>query len=377
MSKRSIFEEVGAEARTAAAPAPGAAEARKAGARRAVRIWLWTLALLLVAMVVVGGLTRLTDSGLSITEWAPVMGAIPPLSQADWDAAFAAYKTTDEFRLQNSWMTLADFKPIYWWEWGHRFLGRVIGIVWLLPLLFFAVRGMIPRGWGFRLTLLGILGGLQGAIGWWMVYSGLSERLDVAPYRLATHLGLAFLIFALIVWYILKLGREDWVLLQARRRRSGAVFAWAVIATTALFLQILFGALVAGTDAWSAWNTWPLMDGDVIAPEAFEMAPLWVNFFENPAMTQFVHRTAAFVVAAVAVVYALVALASRHGPSARWAGLFVLGVLAQGVYGIYTLLMAAPVEIAIFHQLGALILLAIALRAKFEAAYPTERRIRA
>lgn len=376
MSKRSIFEEVGEKTATAA-PAPGAAEARKAGARAAVVAWLWVLGALVVAMVVVGGLTRLTDSGLSITEWNLVIGALPPMSEADWNAAFEAYKTTDEYRLENSWMQLADFRTIFWWEWGHRFLGRIIGLVWLLPLLFFAVRGMIPRGWGVRLTLLGALGGLQGAIGWWMVYSGLSERTDVAPYRLMVHLGIAFLIFALIVWYILRLGREDWRLIQARRRRAGGVFGWAVAAVTVIFLQILLGALVAGTDGWAGWNTWPLMDGAVMAPEVWRLSPGWSNFFENGAMTQFVHRSFAWIVLIVAVVFALRARGTGHQATRFWAGFLLIGVLAQAAYGVITLIYAAPVEIAIFHQLGALGLLALALRAKFEAAYPGEQKIRA
>ncbi|MEO1613011.1 MAG: COX15/CtaA family protein, partial [Pseudomonadota bacterium] len=270
-----------------------------------------------------------------------------------------------------------DFKPIFWWEWGHRFLGRVIGLVWALPLAYFAIRGMIPRGWGPRLILLGVLGGLQGAIGWWMVYSGLTERVDVAPYRLMTHLGLAFLIFSLICWFILKMGREEWELMAARRRRSRGPFGWGVAAVTVIFLQILMGALVAGTDAWTAWNTWPLMEGAFIAPEATEMAPLWVNFFENPAMTQFVHRTFAYVVLIVAVIFALKARGSGHKASGFWATMLLLGVLAQAVYGIFTLMMVAPIEVAIVHQVGALALIALGLRAKFEAAYPAEQKIRA
>ena len=375
MSKRSIFEDVGENA-SAPAATPGVVAAA-APDKSGVLAWLWTLAALVVVMVVVGGLTRLTDSGLSITEWNVVIGALPPLSAADWDAAFEAYKTTDEYKLQNNWMTLADFKPIFWWEWGHRFLGRLIGLVWALPLVYFAVRKRIPRGWGFKLLLLGLLGGLQGAIGWWMVYSGLSARVDVAPYRLMVHLGIAFLIFALICWYIVKLRREDWALLQARRRRDRRVFAWGVAAVTLIFVQILLGALVAGTDGWAGWNTWPLMDGDFIAPEAFEMAPFWSNFFENPAMTQFVHRTFAALVLIGAIVFALKARATGHRAMKFWATFLLIGVLAQAIYGVLTLLWAAPVEIAIFHQLGALALLALALRAKFEAAYPSEQKISA
>lgn len=376
MSKRSIFEDVGETAPAAQKAAPGAAEKAKARARAAVRGWLWTLLAMVALMVVVGGLTRLTDSGLAITEWNVIVGALPPLSDADWRAAFDAYKTTDEFRLQNAQMTLAAFKPLFWWEWGHRFLGRLIGLAWAIPLVFFAVRGMIPRGWGLRLVLIGVLGGLQGAIGWWMVWSGLADRVDVAPYRLMTHLGLAFLIFALIAWFILRLGRPDWETLQARRRRVAGLTGWAGAATGVIFAQILLGALVAGTDGWAGWNTWPLMDGAVIAPAATEFAPFWSNFFENPAMTQFVHRTGAYVVLIVAALFALKGRRSGLRAMRFWSGALLLGVLAQAAWGIVTLVLAAPLHAAIVHQLGALGLLALAVRAAHEAAYPAAQSVR-
>ncbi len=379
MAKRSIFEDVGAATVAATTAAPGAADRRKARNRRIVQGWLWVLLALVVVMVAVGGLTRLTDSGLSITEWNVIIGALPPLSDADWNAAFAAYQTTDEYKLQNSWMTLADFKPIFWWEWGHRFLGRVIGLVWVIPLIVFAVAGMIPRGWGVRLMVPGLLGGMQGAIGWWMVYSGLSARVDVAAYRLAVHLGIAFLIFAVLCWFILKLGQSDVEGLQARRRRVKGLFGLAAATTTVLFVQILFGALVAGTDGWAGWNTWPLMDGAVIAPEAFDMVPFWSNFFENPAMTQFVHRSFAFFVIGAAILFALRARRSGHKASGRWATWLLIGMVAQAAYGIVVLLVAAPADalvIAVGHQLGALALLALAMRAKFEVAYPSAQSVR-
>ncbi|MGB0928892.1 MAG: COX15/CtaA family protein [Pikeienuella sp.] len=371
--KRSIFEDVSGE--TKVAPTPGAVSARDG--RGAIRVWLWILLALVITMVIVGGLTRLTDSGLSITEWNLIVGALPPLSEADWNAAFADYQTTDEYRLQNSWMTLADFKPIFWWEWGHRFLGRFLGIVWFIPLVYFAVRGMIPRGWGGKLILIGALGGLQGAVGWWMVYSGLSVRVDVAPYRLATHLGIAFTIFALIYWYILKIGKEGHWLLAARRRRAPGMFGWSAMMTTLIFLQILLGALVAGTDAGRYHTDWPLMDGVFFPETALEMVPLWSNFFENTAMVQFMHRMLAYVLVVVAVLFALKGRKSGHGRISYWATALTLGVLFQGVWGIATLLHAAPVHLAIFHQLFALGLLGLSMRAKFEMAYPSEQKIRA
>ncbi|MFV0473019.1 MAG: COX15/CtaA family protein [Pikeienuella sp.] len=378
MSKRTIFEEVG-QASAAASPAPGAAEARKSAARRAVRIWLIALAAMVVLTVVIGGLTRLTDSGLSITEWNLIMGALPPLSEADWNEAFEAYKTTDEFKQENSWMELADFRTIFWWEWGHRFIARFIGVAWLIPLLYFAIRGMIPRGWWPRLVLVGVLGGLQGAIGWWMVWSGLSARVDVAPYRLMTHLGLAFLIFGLIAWFVFQLGREEWALLQARRARVKGLRLWGGATLVALFLQILIGALVAGTDGWAGWNTWPLMDGDFIAPEVSSMAPGWVNHFENPAMTQFQHRWLAAAPLVFGLVFLIRARRSGHRRSRTWATALFHGMWVQAGLGIATLLLLAPLEmlwLALLHQLGALALLALAVRAQFEVSYPSTQSVR-
>ncbi len=376
MSKRSIFEEVDATAKVPA-PTPGKAEADRTGARAAIRGWLWVLLAMVALIVVVGGLTRLTDSGLSITEWNLIIGALPPLNEADWIAAFEAYKTTDEFKLQNSWMDISDFKPIFWWEWGHRFLGRFLGIVWLIPLIFFAVRGMIPRGWTGKLIFIGCLGGLQGAIGWWMVYSGLSVRVDVAPYRLATHLGVAFLIFSFIWWYIMKLRKEEWELLQARRRRVHGMFAWSVALTTILFIQILMGALVAGVDGGLGYTDWPMMDGEFFPSSAFEMTPLWSNFFENMALTQFMHRLTAYLLMVVAVVFALKGRRTGHRNIAFWSTMVLIGVAAQAVLGIATLMHAAPLKLSILHQFGALLLLMLALRTKFEMAYPAEQKISA
>lgn len=375
--KRAIFEEAGAAPPPPAAP--GRAAAEKAGARAAIRVWLILLAALVALMVVVGGLTRLTDSGLSITEWNVVIGALPPLSAADWTAAFEAYKATDEWRLQNSWMTLADFKPIFWWEWGHRFLGRLVGVVWLLPLLWFALRGRIPRGWGLSLVGVGLLGAMQGAIGWWMVWSGLSVRVDVAPYRLMVHLGIAFAIFAWLVWMIVKLGREDWALLQARRRRAPGLPGLARLALFALFAQILLGALVAGTDGWAGWHDWPLMDGAFLAPEALSMAPYVENHFENPAMTQFQHRWFALVPLLLGLLLLLRARRSGHRRSRTWATAVFHGLWLQAGIGIATLVWAAPgqmIWLAALHQLWGLALVGLAVRALFEAAYPSEQSVR-
>jgi cytochrome c oxidase assembly protein subunit 15 len=371
MSKRSIFEEVGSGKQAAATVAP----VRHREARGTIALWLLLLAVLTAAMVLVGGLTRLTDSGLSITEWAPVIGAIPPLSSADWEAAFAAYQGTTEFQEQNAWMTLADFKPIFWWEWGHRLLGRMIGGVWLVGFLAFLLTKRIPAGWIGRLILPGVLGVLQGAVGWWMVVSGLSGRLDVASYRLALHLGLAFIIFMVLIWLALRVRLDDVALLKARRRRLPVLMGVAGALTALVFLQILAGALVAGIDAGRGYVDWPLMQGQFLPAESFEMTPLWVNFFENPSLVQFIHRMLGYLVLAFDIVFALRCGRSGHGAIrnlGRWAG---VAILAQVAIGIVTVMRASPLEIAILHQAGALVVVAVLIRAKFEIAYPGEQSI--
>ena len=257
--KRKLFEEVGAGAQVPVLPMGGLIDrAGSGGARGGIRIWLALIFALVAAMIVVGGLTRLTDSGLSITEWAPIHGAIPPLNAADWAEEFAKYQASPEYQLQNSAMTLEAFKTIFWWEWGHRQLGRVIGLVWAVGFFGFLAARKIPVGWTGRLLLLGALGGLQGAIGWWMVSSGLQgQRVDVASYRLATHLGLAFVIFGLIAWFFFLLGRSETDLMQARRAGEAKLKSLATGLMHLTFLQILLGALVAGIDAGRGYPTCP------------------------------------------------------------------------------------------------------------------------
>ncbi|MEM9046193.1 MAG: COX15/CtaA family protein [Pseudomonadota bacterium] len=370
MSARSVFEDVGSDQKEAPKPV-----AERQPSRAGIAAWLWSLAFLVACMVLIGGLTRLTDSGLSITVWDPVMGTIPPLSAADWEAAFAAYKTTVEFQQQNSWMTLEDFKPIFWWEWGHRFFGRFIGLVWAIGFLWFFLRRRIPNGWTGRLVFLGVLGGLQGAIGWWMVVSGL-DQLDVASYRLATHLGLAFFIFMLLCWFALKVRLDEVENLKARRRRMSGLLGLGGAVTAVLFLQILSGALVAGIDAGRSYVDWPLMQGNFLPPESFDLAPIWRNMFENAALVQFSHRILGYFVGVIALVFAIRALMSATSKMRQWGGLVGLAVIAQIVIGIVTVINAAPLEIAIFHQAGALVLTFFLIRAKFEAAYPTQEKIK-
>ena len=290
--KRSIFEEV-ATGTSAPVPQGGIIGAKGTGARRGIRAWLVLIFLLVATMIAVGGLTRLTDSGLSITEWRPVTGAIPPLNDAAWAEEFTKYQASPEYQLQNKGMSIEAFKSIYWWEWGHRQLGRVIGLVWAVGFFGFLAARKIPAGWTGRLLLLGALGGVQGAIGWWMVSSGLQgQMVDVASYRLATHLGIAFVILGFTAWYVFFLGRSEKDLMLARRGREAKLFSLSTGLMHFLFLQILLGALVAGIDAGRAFPTWPDMNGSFFPADAFYVPgrPIWAAFFENPGLVQFIHR---------------------------------------------------------------------------------------
>jgi len=380
MSKRSIFEDVsGDQPQERPQAQPGGIDRARRGARGAIRAWLSVLFALVVAMIVVGGLTRLTDSGLSITEWRPVTGAIPPLSEADWQAEFEKYKQIDQWRIQNQWMQLEDFKVIYWWEWGHRQLGRVIGLIWAVGFLGFAVARQIPVGWAGKLLLPGLLGGLQGGIGWWMVASGVTQgegMTAVASYRLATHLGLAFVILGVISWYMFQLGREERDLMQARRAKENKLFGLSTGLLHFSFLQIILGALVAGIDAGRSYTDWPLMGGQIIPPDPFMIEPLWKNFFENPGLVQFIHRVSGYLLLAFGVVVWLRGRNSAH-PRTQFAFNAVFAaLLLQMVLGIVTVLYAAPWQIAILHQLMAVCLWVLILRARFLSAYPIATSIK-
>jgi len=374
-SQRSIFEEVGDTRKQTAAP--GAIDRNQQGARGAIRVWLMVLFALVVAMIVVGGLTRLTDSGLSITEWKPVTGALPPLNAVAWEVEFDKYRAIPEYELQNKGMTLSEFKIIYWWEWGHRQLGRVIGLVWALGFVFFLASKKIPTGWTGRLLLIGGLGGLQGFIGWWMVSSGLRQgMLDVASYRLATHLGLAFVIFGFISWYIYRLARPQADFLQARRSGDAGLSRLSSIFIGLTFVQILLGALVAGIDAGRAFPDWPLMAGGFFPPQPFDLQPVWRNFFEDAGLVQFMHRMAGYVLFLFGIVVWLSARKSANG-NTRFAFHAVMAMMfIQMLLGIVTVIQMAPWHIAILHQLGAVTLWALILRARFLAQYPIPQSVR-
>ncbi|MEO1226033.1 MAG: COX15/CtaA family protein [Pseudomonadota bacterium] len=340
----------------ASAPAQTTAAERQA-ARRRISAWLFVAAGMVFAMAVIGAITRLTESGLSMAEWRPLIGALPPLSQAEWDRVFDLYRQTPEYRLINTGMSLDDFKTIFFWEWLHRLWGRLIGVVFALPLLWFWLAGTIRRtGLGARLgwTLIGllVLGGLQGVLGWVMVQSGLVDRPSVSHYRLAAHLGLAFLIFGLLIWVGLSVrGATEAAGAAPGPRRHG----W--VALVLISVTVLWGAMVAGLDAGLAYNTFPLMNGALLPPEALSIVPAWLNLFDNTALVQFIHRWLAIISAIV-----VLALAVRAWRVAAWRGLATwLGVtvLFQVGLGIATLLLGVPIVIATLHQAGALTLVAL------------------
>ncbi|MDP2324099.1 MAG: COX15/CtaA family protein [Gammaproteobacteria bacterium] len=354
-------------------------EAGGQGARNAIRLWMMLIFALVAVMIAVGGMTRLTDSGLSITEWRPVTGAVPPLDATTWASEFEKYQAIPEYQLQNKGMTLEEFKTIYWWEWGHRQLGRVIGLVWALGFAGFLVARKIPAGWIPRLVLLGALGGAQGAIGWWMVSSGLSgDRLDVASYRLAVHLGLAFVILGFLAWYVLSLGHSATTMLLARRGQEGRLFGLSTGLMHFAFLQVLLGALVAGIDAGRGFPTWPLMNGQFFPAEAFYVPgrPAWAAFFENAGLVQFMHRVAGYVLFFFGTVVWLRGRESAHPVTRRAFDLMMAMLMGQVLLGIAAVLTAAQMHVAITHQVGAVILWVLILRARHLSQYPRAGAIR-
>ena len=336
--------------------------ARETAARRAVGFWLLVVAAMIAAMVLVGGLTRLTGSGLSITQWHPISGVVPPMSDRAWQAEFDAYKQIPQYQRENRGMTLSQFKGIFWWEWSHRLLGRLIGFVFLVPFLWFAWRGTIARSGYRRMIGLFALGGLQGLVGWWMVMSGLEVRVSVSQYRLAIHLGVALILFAAILWTAFE---------YLRPKAAGAAPApharWAKWFAGGVYLQMLLGALVAGLHAGLIYNTWPSMDGRFGPETPFFHRPWWINFFENDGLVQFDHRIGAYLIFFGAVVLFLAArkLEGAQKISAH----AVLGiVLLQIALGVLTLLHQVPVSLAALHQITAVVLLSAAIWHAYEVS---------
>jgi cytochrome c oxidase assembly protein subunit 15 len=350
--------------------APAGFEQTSISARhaRALRIWLAAIALLIVAMILVGGATRLTDSGLSITEWQPIVGAIPPMSESAWQEAFAAYQKIPEYTELKRGMSLEEFKTIYWWEWAHRFLGRLIGLVFFVPFVVFWSAGYIPRALLPRLLGLFALGGLQGAVGWYMVKSGLVDRTDVSQYRLMVHFGIAVAIFGYALWLLFGLGGDSRAGHAEKDLRAASWVAGMVLGL--IFVQMLAGALVAGLDAGMGFTTWPLINGAFVPSGLGEASPWYLNLFENPLTVQFDHRMLGYAVIVVTLTQA-VWLALKRAPQPLIGTALTLAALAllQATIGVWTLLLVVPIELGLAHQAGAIALFGVAVYHLWQARH--------
>jgi cytochrome c oxidase assembly protein subunit 15 len=340
---------------------------------RAIRLWLYAVAALVLVMVLVGGATRLTESGLSITEWHPVVGVVPPLGEAQWQAEFDKYRAIPQYRELNAGMSLAAFKTIFWWEWTHRLIGRVVGGAFLLPFLYFLWRGWIAPELRGRLWFIFALGGLQGAVGWWMVASGLADRVEVSQYRLATHLVLACVIYVALIWTAQRPDGAPSVSASPRIRGSALALLILVLA------QIYLGALVAGLRAGYVYNTWPLIDGAFVpdATRLFLVTPVWRNFFENTLTVQFDHRMLAYAIWIAVMLHVFDIALTANGSRRKLlvsAGLVAAAVTLQAVLGIFTLLLRVPIDLALLHQATAMLVLTAAT---MYAALVAGRRSRA
>ena len=328
--------------------------------QKSIGIWLLTCCALVFAMVVVGGVTRLTHSGLSIVEWQPIVGTIPPLSQSDWEVLFEKYHQTPQYKKINLGMSLEEFKGIFWWEYFHRLLGRVIGLAFFIPFVYFLARKGIDRPLGLKLTGIFVLGGLQGAMGWYMVKSGLVDNPHVSQYRLTAHLGLAFIIYAAMFRVALELLLPADISHGNIRLRSLHRFSLGL--TTLIFVMVLSGGFVAGIHAGRAYNTFPLMNGHIIPPEIFMLEPWYRNFFDNMATVQFDHRLIAWT---LAILIPIFWFKSKNLPlpgSAHLAcNLLLIMLIVQISLGIATLLLVVPLPLAAAHQAGALLLFTAAL----------------
>jgi cytochrome c oxidase assembly protein subunit 15 len=342
-------------------PTGPAGTSRARAARRRVAGWLFVCCALVFAMIVVGGVTRLTHSGLSIVEWQPIVGTLPPLDSAQWQEAFAKYQQTPEYRHVNTGMSLAEFKGIFWWEYFHRLLGRAIGVVFLVPLVWFAARREIPRECTWKLAAIFALGALQGAMGWYMVRSGLVDDPRVSQFRLTAHLGLALAIFGAMLWIALSLVSPQPSDVHTRPQRRARAWSFALVAL--VFAMMLSGGFVAGIRAGFAYNTFPLMNGAVVPPEIFALEPAWRNFFYNMATVQFDHRAIAWLLAVLVPWLWWILRRTRGIPPRALAGgdlLLVLLAVQIGL-GISTLVLVVPVALAAAHQAGAVLVFAAAL----------------
>ncbi len=329
---------------------------------RIIAYWLLAVAGMVFVMVVIGGVTRLTELGLSMVEWRPVTGWLPPLSESRWEQVFAAYRASPEFREVNAAMTLADFKGIFWLEYIHRLWGRLIGIAFFVPFVVFLWLKWVDRRLTVKLLVMFVLGGLQGVLGWYMVKSGLVDRPDVSQYRLTAHLGAALLIYGYILWVA-------WGLLFARPREAGEVSGWRFAATVCamIVLTMLSGGFVAGLNAGFAYNTFPLMDGELIPGHLFALSPPLINFFEDVTTVQFTHRVLALTTFALVAVFWFSIRRGGASVPVRRASSILLGlVVLQVTLGISTLVLFVPLALAAAHQAVAVVLLTAALWMTFE-----------
>ncbi|WP_282045744.1 COX15/CtaA family protein [Roseibium album] len=337
--------------------------------RAMIRWWLYFVCLLILVMVVVGGATRLTESGLSITEWKPIHGVIPPLSEVEWEEELEKYRQIPEYQLINKGMSLDEFKFIFWWEWGHRLLGRFIGVAFFVPMVVFWAAGRVEPWLKPRLLTALALGGLQGFVGWWMVASGLVDRVDVSQYRLAAHLTLALIIFAYLFWLARRLSPlKDPV--PGEQTRLGVL---SKLVLGVVFVQIFLGGLVAGLNAGLTFNTWPLMDGQLVPGGLLMMKPVWLNFFENVLTVQFQHRITAYLLVALGLWLTWATFKASHRKELRRAGAHIGAfIFLQAVFGVLTLVWHVPLSVALVHQGFAVIVLAAAVDhlAVLKGAFP-------
>ncbi|MDM8567266.1 COX15/CtaA family protein [Candidatus Halobeggiatoa sp. HSG11] len=322
---------------------------------KTIAIWLLICCVTIFAMVILGGVTRLTGSGLSMVVWKPIMGILPPLSQAEWEIAFQQYQQFPEYQLKNFQMNLAEFKTIFWFEYSHRLLGRGIGLIFLVPMLIFMFKGMIAKPLIPKLVIMFILGGLQGLLGWYMVKSGLVDNPHVSQYRLTAHFGLAVIIYGYIFWVAIGL-------LYPSKNNKHSLANFSIITTSLILITMLSGGFVAGLKAGWFFNTFPLMNGQWIPEGILNMEPLWRNFFENITTVQFDHRLLATLVFVVISVFWIIAQKTKFPTRIRWAvNIFLFVMLIQVTLGISTLLLHVPVTLAAAHQGGALVLFTVAL----------------
>ncbi len=330
-------------------------------------IWLSIIYILVLAIVVVGGVTRLTDSGLSITEWQPVRGTIPPLNQGEWMEEFEKYQQIPQYQKLNEGMTLDEFKNIYWWEWGHRFLGRIIGLVFIIPFAYFLFKRKINKQWLSHLITLFALGGLQGFFGWWMVKSGLADRTDVSQYRLAIHLTVAGIILSYIIFLLHRISS-----INRYQTKQLSLRVLSILIALLLIFQIFFGALTAGLNAGTTFNTWPLMDGKWIPDGLFLLGPVWINFFENILTVQYQHRIMAYLLVLLTIWQYLLSLKTNEQQLIKFAATILGLTLLQTTFGIITLVLVVPFSMALIHQFFAIILLSVCIW--HLSNFPTNKR---